>query len=91
MTCMHDSKVNHISGFNLPHGVLNYPKHTKILNMHYSPILHGYMNTIKGRVRFKNFRFLLDIGCSYTIVMVRLVQKLSPKDMLQCNVLIYVI
>ena len=30
----------------------NPPKCAKNLNMHYSPILHGCMNTIKGKARF---------------------------------------
>ena len=37
------------------------------------------MNTRKGRAKFKNFRILLDSGCSSTIVMRRLVQKLRPE------------
>ena len=37
------------------------------------------MNTRKGRVRFKNYRILLDSVCSYTIVTRRLVQKLRPR------------
>ena len=37
------------------------------------------MNTQKGRSKFKNFRILLDIGCSSTIVMRRLIEKINPK------------
>ena len=37
------------------------------------------MNTIKGKSKFINLRILLDSGCSYTILMVSLVEKLSPK------------
>ena len=32
----------------------------------------------KGRAKFKNFRILLDSGCSSTIVTKRLVEKLHP-------------
>ena len=38
------------------------------------------MNTIKGKARFKNFFVLLDSGCSYTIVIGRLVKKLYPEE-----------
>ena len=37
------------------------------------------MNTRKGKSKFKNFCILLDTGCSSTIVMVRLVEKLSAE------------
>ena len=33
------------------------------------------MNTRKGRLKFKNFRILLGSGCSYTIVIGRLVEN----------------
>ena len=37
------------------------------------------MNTRKGRAEFKNFRILLDSGCSSTILIRRLVEKISPE------------
>ena len=37
------------------------------------------MNTRKCRTKFKNFLMILDTGCSSTIVMQRLVEKLCPK------------
>ena len=37
------------------------------------------MNNRKDRAKFKNFRILLDTGCSYRILMGRLVQRLGPK------------
>ena len=37
------------------------------------------MNTIKGKERLKFFQIILDSGCSSTILMWRLLQKLSPK------------
>ena len=78
MTCMHDNKVNKIAEFNLLHDISNPPKRTKILNSHYSPIMHGYMNTRKGKAKFKNFQILLDSRCSSTIVVGRIVKKLNP-------------
>ena len=63
MTCIHDKKVNIIYKFNLLHDITNTPKYTNKLNSHYSPILHGYMSTIKGKAKFQNFRILLDSGC----------------------------
>ena len=35
------------------------------------------MNTRKGRVKFKNSRILLGIGFIFTIIMIRLVEKLN--------------
>ena len=75
MTCIHGNKVNKIYECNLLHDILNPPKHTKLLNSHYSPILNGCMNTRKGRAKFKNFQILLDSGCSSNILMVRLIKK----------------
>ena len=37
------------------------------------------MNTGKFRSKFNNFRSLLDSGCSSTIAMRRLVEKLNPE------------
>ena len=66
---INDNKVNNISECNLLHDILNTSKRTKILNIHYSPILHGCMDKRKGREKFKNFQILLGSGCSYNIVM----------------------
>ena len=38
------------------------------------------MNTRRRKVKFKNFQILLDIGCSSTIVMRRLIIKLKNKE-----------
>ena len=76
MNFIHRNKVNKVAEFNLLHDILNPSKHTKHLNIHYSPILHGCMNTRKGREYFKRFQILLDSGCSSTIVMGRLIIKL---------------
>ena len=37
------------------------------------------MNNRKGKEKFKNYHILLDSGCSSTIVMGRLVEKLRPE------------
>ena len=79
MTCIHGNKVNIIFEWNLLHDILNPLKITKKLNIHYSPILHGCINTRKGRSRFNNFRILLHSGCNSTIIMGRLTKKLNPK------------
>ena len=75
MTCIHGNKVNKLAEFNLLHDILNSPKRTENPNSHYYYILSGCMNTRKGREKFKNFRVLLDSGCSSTIVMGRIIKK----------------
>ena len=54
-------------------------KRAKNINSRYSPILHGCMNTRKVQAKFKNFQIILYSGCSSTILMRRLVGKLSPE------------
>ena len=57
------------------------------MNSHYSPIIHGWMNTRKVQAKSKNFQIILYSGCSSTIVMGRLVEKLHPdKDsVIRCH------
>ena len=55
MTRINDNEVNKIAECNLLHDIINPPKPTKYLNSHYSPILHGCMNTRKGKAKFKKF------------------------------------
>ena len=69
MIHIHDKELNTISEFNLIYNIINPPKRAKILNMHYSPIIHGCNNTIIVITRFNNFQILLKSGCSSTIVM----------------------
>ena len=76
---IHDNEVNNISKCNLLHDIINPPKHAKNINIQYSPILHGFMNTRKSTVKFKNLRILFNGGCSSTIVMKRLLIKLGPE------------
>ena len=45
--------MNKIAECNLINDIINPPQRTKNLNNHKSPILHGCMNTQKGRERFK--------------------------------------
>ena len=68
MTPIHDNEVKNIAECNLLHDITNPPKHTKQLNSHFYPILYGFINTRKVKLKFKNFRILLDSGRSSTIV-----------------------
>ena len=79
MIHINDKEVNKISKWDLLHDIINPPKRAKILNIHYSPILHGCMNTRKCRAKFKSIRILLDGGCSYNMLMGGLVEKLYPE------------
>ena len=72
---IHDKEVNKIAECNLLYDTISPPKHTKHLNRHYSPILHGCMNNRIGREKFKNFRILFESVCSSTIVMRSIVEK----------------
>ena len=45
MTPIRGNEVNKIAEFNSLNSILNPYKITKKLNNHYSPILHGCMNT----------------------------------------------
>ena len=72
---MHNNEVKNIAEFNLLHDIINPPKRAKNLNNHYSHIIHGCMNTRKGKAKFKNFRIILYSGFSSTILMGSLVKK----------------
>ena len=63
MNCIQDNKVNHIYECYLLHDIINPPKRTKNLNSHYSPILHVFNNTRKGKLKFKTFEYycILDV------------------------------
>ena len=77
MTRLDNNEVKNISEFNLLHDIINPPRRAKNLNIQYSPIIHGCMNTRKGRAKSENFCILLDSECCFTIVMGRLVKKLG--------------
>ena len=57
MTRIYNNEVKNISECNLLHEIINPPKCAKNLNSHYSPILHGCMNTKKDRAKFNFFAF----------------------------------
>ena len=78
MTRIHDNEVNKISEWNLLHDIINPPKCTHNLNWHYSTILDEWMDTRKGKSKFKKLLILLDSGYIYTIVIGRRVEKLHP-------------
>ena len=77
MIYINDNEVNNIDECNLLHDITNPPKRAKHINSHYFTILHGCINIRKGKAKFKKFRFILDSGCISTIVVIRLVEKLS--------------
>ena len=82
MTCIHENEVNKTSEYNLLHDIINPYKHTKNINSHNSPILHGFANKRKGKSRFNNSRILLDSWCSYTIVKGKLIKILILNNIL---------
>ena len=49
MTTIHNNEVMNIYECNLLHDIINPPKRAKILNIHHSTIIHGSLNTGKGR------------------------------------------
>ena len=73
---IYDNKLNNVSEFNLIHDRINPPKRAKNINIHYSPIIHGCIIIRRGRAKLKNLRILLNSVCSFTIVIIRLVEKL---------------
>ena len=79
MTHIHDKDINKMVECNLLHDIINPPKYNKILNSHYYHIIHECMNTIHCRLKFKNFRTILDSGCTSTIVMGGLVEKMHSE------------
>ena len=61
MNFIHDKKVDNISRLNEPHGKINPYKQTKNINSHYSPILHGCMNTRMGIVKYIMFVYYFRV------------------------------
>ena len=82
MTCINYNVVNNISECILLHDKINPNKRTKNLYSHYSPILHGCMNTRNGKSKLNNFQITLYSVCSSTFVMVRLVEIHLKEDFL---------
>ena len=85
MIYIHDNEVKKIAEFNLLHDIINPPKRAKKINSHYYPIIHVCMNTRKGRANFKNFQIILDSGCNPTVLMGRIVENYTLKNMLWCS------
>ena len=61
MIGIHDKEVNKIAEYNFLHDIINPPKCTK-QRMHYSLILQGFMNTRKGKAKFKTFESYCTVG-----------------------------
>ena len=68
MTRIHDNEVNNIAECNLLHDIINPPKRAKHFNRYYLPILYRFMNTRKGKAKFKIFRIILESGCISMII-----------------------
>ena len=81
MKYMNDNKVNIISEYNLLSDILNTFKWTKNIIIHYYPILHGCMNTRRGRAKYRIFWILLDSWCISTTVIIRLTKFKYSKGM----------
>ena len=60
MAHIQNNEVKNIAECNLLHDIINPPKRAKNLNIQYSPVLHGCMNTGKGKANYKNVCILLD-------------------------------
>ena len=73
MNIIHDNKVKNIAEYNLPYDILNPSKRTKNINNHNYPILHGGMNTRRGKEKSKLFQILLNSEYSSTIITRRLI------------------
>ena len=80
-------KVTNWYEYNLLHDILNLSKRTKKLNSHYYSIWHGCMHIRQGKTRFKDFRILLDSWCGSMIIMVRIINKITPKkdSVIKCH------
>ena len=52
MARIHNNEVKNTVEWNLPHDIINPPKHAKSSNGHYSPIIHACMKTRKGKAKF---------------------------------------
>ena len=87
MIHIHDKEVNKIAECNLPHDIINPSKRAKNLDIHYSTIIHGLMNTRHGKAKFKNFKIILGSVCSSTIVIRGIIETLHPEKnvVMQCH------
>ena len=71
-----NNKNHDISLFKWP---IKASKFTKNINGYYSNILHECMNTSRIKAEFKKLWIFLDSVCSFTIAMIRLLEKLKNK------------
>ena len=55
MIHIHEKEVNEIAEYNLVKDIINPPKRANSVDIQYSPMLHGCMNTRHGRVKFQKF------------------------------------
>ena len=55
MIYIHGYEVKNMPECNLLHDIINPPRRARNINIRYFPILHGCMNTRKGREKFNNF------------------------------------
>ena len=79
MNYLHDNELNNIVVCNLLNDIINPSKSKIYINIRYSHILHGYINTRKGKYKFRGFCILLDSGCISTIFIRRLIKKLKTE------------
>ena len=75
MNFIHNKKLNK----HLLHDIINPYKITENININYSPLLNGFINTRKGKEKFNKSRILLDDVYSYTVVTIRTMTKFDPK------------
>ena len=52
------------------------------MNSQYYPILNVWIKKRNNKAKIKNFRILLDSGCSSAILTRNLIEKLIPKNTL---------
>ena len=76
---IHGKEVNEIVECNLLYDIINTPKRAKRFIICLYHILHGCMNTRRGKSKYNNFLIILESGCISTILMGRLVEKSSWK------------
>ena len=85
VNCVHDTKANNISEWNLGNDKPNNSKCTKDINSQYYPIIHVFMNTHRGKEKINRYQIWLDSGFSSTIVMINILKNLKLNKMLWYN------
>ena len=82
MNCIHNKDINNISEFNIIHDILKSYKCTKNINIYYTPILHGCVNTLRGKATSVVFLILLYSICSSTVVIRMSITKIKTKKIM---------